>query len=345
MAEWPEYVQTEKQLDELLSRPPAAVVDLMAGLTGDLLILGVAGKMGPTLALMARRAADAAGARLQVVGVSRFSSPETRAWLEGHGIETLTCDLLDPEQVRRLPRIPNVVFMAGRKFGTTGDEPLTWACNTLMPAYACDRFRESRIAAFSTGCVYPFVPADSSGCTEDTPTDPVGDYAQSCLGRERIFQHFSRANGTPVTLVRLNYAIDMRYGVLHDIASRVWAGEPVDRTVPTANVIWQGDANAQALLCLDHCASPASVLNVTGPETLSVEDVARTFGELMGKPVTFAGTPGDRAYLSDASRARSFFGPPRVPLEQLVRWTADWVQRGGRSLNKPTHYEVNSGVF
>jgi len=345
MRKWPARIGDEEQLDELLSRPPQAVVDLVGRLSGDILILGVAGKMGPTLACMAKRAAEEAGVAVRVIGVSRFSNPHAREWLESRGIETIPCDLLDPVQVRGLPQAPHVVFMAGRKFGTTGDEARTWASNTLMPAYVCERLRESRIVAFSTGCVYPLVPADSGGCTESTRTDPVGDYAQSCLGRERIFQHFSQACGISVCLLRLNYAIDMRYGVLHDIATRVWAGEPVDRTVPTANVIWQGDANAQALLCLEHCASPARILNITGPETVSVEDVARAFGDLYGKPARFTGPPGDQTFLSDASRARELFGPPAAPLDQLVRWTADWVRSGGKSLNKPTHYEVNSGVF
>ncbi len=341
----PDVVRTEAELDTLLGRPYPELVDLMRRLDGDIVILGIAGKMGRSLGAAAVSAIRAAGMPWKVYGVSRFSDTDATAALESEGITPLRCDLLDRSTVKTLPRVRNVVFMAGRKFGTAGEETLTWAMNTLVPAHVCEHYAASRIVAFSTGCVYPVIPTSRAGCTETDPPDPVGEYAQSCLGRERIFGYFSRTWDTPVCLIRLNYALDLRYGILHDLARAIWEGRPVDRTVDQFNAIWQGDANNQALLALELCASPPAVLNVTGPETASVTETARTLGELLGKPVTFAGKPGPTAYLNNAARAHRLFGPPRVPLAQVVRWTAQWIKQGGRSLNKPTHFEVADGKY
>jgi nucleoside-diphosphate-sugar epimerase len=339
----PEFLRTEAELDDFMARPYPELVDLMRRLEGDIAILGIAGKMGVSLGAAAVHAIQAAGKT--VYGVSRFSEAGAAEALEKAGIVPLRCDLLDRSAVAALPRAPNVVFMAGRKFGTAGEEDLTWAMNTVVPAHVCEHFAESRMVAFSTGCVYPLVPVSRGGCEETDRPDPVGEYAQSCLGRERTFGYFSRRNGTPVCLIRLNYALDLRYGVIHDLAQTLWRGRPVDRTVPCFNGIWQGDANNQALLALDQCQSPPAVLNLTGPETLSVTATAETLARLLGKPLTFAGEPGPTAYLNNASRAHRLFGGPRVPVEQVIRWTADWVRRGGRSLGKPTHFEAANGKY
>jgi nucleoside-diphosphate-sugar epimerase len=336
-------IDSEERLDDALSEPTEGVVELLGRLEGDIVVLGVAGKMGPTLARMARRASDVAGVRRRVIGVSRFSEGGEEA-LRAHGVETVRCDLLDEGEVARLPDAANVVFMAGRKFGTAGDEPLTWAMNCLVPAVAARRYRDSRVVAFSTGNVYGLAPVDG-GSREGDPLDPVGEYAMSCLGRERLFEHFSRSFGTPTTLLRLNYACELRYGVLVDLARRVWAGAPVDLAMGYLNTIWQGDANAIALLALGCVASPPWVVNVTGPERLSVREVAERLGRLMGRPVRFTGAESDTALLSDGRRGLDLLGPPRVTADQLIEWVAGWVSRGGRSLNKPTHFESRDGRF
>jgi len=343
--DFPERIETEEQLDEMLSRPSAEVVGLMRRLEGDVAILGIAGKMGVTLGMLAVRATREAGVSRRVIGVARFSDPDSRAKLDAAGVETIACDLLDPEAVGRLPRAENVVFMAGRKFGTGGSEPLTWAANAIIPANVCRSFRESRIVAFSTGCVYPFVSAETGGSTEDSQPDPVGEYSQSCLARERVFQYYSIADGTPVCLFRLYYAIDLRYGVLHDIARKVWAGEPVDVTMGYFNMIWQGDANAMALRCLELCESPAAAINVTGPWVLRTRDTAQQFGRLMGRNVKITGCESSTVYLANASKAQELFGRPSVPVDRMMEWTAQWVMAGGRSLGKPTHFEVTDGRF
>jgi nucleoside-diphosphate-sugar epimerase len=337
----PNPIRTEQELDERLSEPTPEVISTLAQLPGDILILGVAGKMGPTIARMARRAADA---RTRVFGVSRFSAggePELRA----HGIETIRCDLLDALQVARLPDAPNVVFLAGRKFGSTGDEAGTWAINSYLPGVVCDRYRQSRIVALSTGNVYGLTPVTGRGSREDDAPAPVGEYAMSCLGRERVFEHFSRAHGTPIALVRLNYACDLRYGVLVDLARKVLSGEPIDLGMGHFNTIWQGDACAMTLRALAHAASPPWVANVTGPDVLSVRAVAECFGQLMNRPVRFIGTEGPTALLSDARPGLQAIGPLRVGTDQLIEWVADWVSHGGRSLGKPTHFESRDGRF
>jgi nucleoside-diphosphate-sugar epimerase len=333
------------QLDDLLSEPTEALVETMRRISGDIIVLGVAGKMGPTLARMARRASDRAGVRRRVIGVSRFSSAAYEESLRSHGIETIRCDLLDETAVARLPDAPNVVFMAGRKFGSTGGEWLTWAMNCHLPTVVCRRYRRSRVVAFSTGNVYGLAQAGSGGSVETDPLQPVGEYAMSCLGRERLFEHFSRALGIPIALVRLNYAVEMRYGVLVDMARRVAAGEPIDVTMGYLNVIWQADANAMALGLFDHVASPPLVVNVAGPEELSVRETCEQFGRLMERDVRVDGREAPDALLSNASLARSLFGPPRVSASQLIAWTADWVKRGGASLDKPTHFESRDGRF
>ncbi len=324
-----------------MTRPTSGLTTDLEECPGDILILGVAGKMGPTLARMARRAAP----QRRIIGVARFSDPEIRHQLQKHGIETIVCDLLDREAVLRLPQTPNVVFMAGRKFGAEGDPALTWAMNTFVPTIVAETFRDSRIVAFSTGNVYPHVKISGGGATEGTAPGPIGEYAQSCLGRERLFSYLSKRWNTPGRLLRLNYAIDLRYGVLHDLAQRVHAGHPVDVTTGHVNVIWQGDANAQALRALARCTTPTSPLNITGPETIVIRDTAKAIGERLGKPVTFIGNEAPTAWLNDASEARRLFGPPQVPLARMIDWVTDWIAKGGTSLGKPTEYDNRAGAF
>lgn len=341
----PDHFATIAELDEFLSRPTPEVTAAMAALDGDIMILGVGGKMGPSLAALARRASDAAGKQRRIIGVSRFSSAQAAAELNRDGVETIPCDLLDESGLRALPDVPNIVYMAGMKFGATGNEPLTWALNTYLPGMVVQRFPQARFVVFSSGNIYPFMPIDSGGCSEDTPPAPLGEYAQSVLGRERIFQHFAASMGATGVIYRLNYAVEMRYGVLLDVASAVWAGQPVDLRTGYANVIWQGDANAAALRCLALTANPPLVLNVTGPETVSIRALAEQFGRIFGKQPVFAGAEQPDALLSNAARAHALFGPPRVPLAQVVAWTAAWVRSNGPTLRKPTHFNVRDGKF
>jgi nucleoside-diphosphate-sugar epimerase len=339
------FIENVEQLEDRLSEPSAGAVEALRRLEGDLLLLGAGGKMGPSLARLARRAGDQAGVRRRVIAASRFSQPGLEGWLRGHGVETVRCDLLDRAQLAALPEAPNVVFMTGTKFGTTGREALTWAMNAYLPGLVCERFRTARIVAFSTGNVYGLTPVARGGSVESDPLRPVGEYAQSCVGRERVFEHFSRALGVPVVLLRLNYASELRYGVLADVARRVARGEPVDLAMGHLNTIWQGDANAVALQAFALAASPPRVLNVTGPEVLSVRALAEEFGRRLGKPVAFRGTESDEALLSNVGPALRLFGPPRVGAAQLVAWVAEWVRRGGADLGKPTHFESRDGNF
>jgi nucleoside-diphosphate-sugar epimerase len=340
----PADIRTEDELDDRLSEPTPEVVEALGRLAGDIVVLGVAGKMGPTLARMARRASDAAGVRRRVIGVSRFSAGGELE-LRKHGVEAIRCDLLDAAAVAHLPDAANVLFLVGRKFGSTGDEAATWAINSYLPGVICARYRQSRIVALSTGNVYPLMPVSSDGSCESDPLRPTGDYAMSCLGRERVFEHFSRTYGIPVAIVRLNYASDLRYGVLVDLARKVLAGEPIDVSMGYFNTIWQGDAAAMTLRAFDHAASPPWVVNVTGPEKLSVRAVAERFGRLMDRPVRFTGTEADTALLSDARCGLGLLGPLRVTADRLIELVANWVVRGGRSLDKPTHFESRDGRF
>jgi nucleoside-diphosphate-sugar epimerase len=337
----PDAIADIEALDELLCRPSQALIDDLKKIDGDIMILGVAGKMGPTLAGLAKAALP----DRHVIGVARFSDAGTKAWLQARGIETLNCDLLDETAIKALPKAQNIVFMAGRKFGAEGDPSLTWAMNAHVPALVAQAFAGSRIVAFSTGCVYPFVPVNSPGAAEDLPPDPPGEYAQSCVGRERLFEYFSRKFSTPGRLFRLNYAIDMRYGVLHDIASKILQDQPIDVSLGHVNFIWQGDASAQALRCLAHCDTPTSPINVSGHEILAVRDLAAKLGARLGREPVIVGTEQPTAWLTDTSQATKLFGLPVVDTDRLIAWTADWVARSMPSLGKPTKYEVRDGRY
>ncbi|MFM1802780.1 MAG: hypothetical protein RJA81_2132 [Planctomycetota bacterium] len=331
-----------KPLMNWMSQPQDGLVESLEATSGDLVILGAAGKMGPTLAMMARRALSP---DRRVIAVSRFSDSAVRTDLETHGIETISCDLLDRLSLKQLPDAPNVIFMAGHKFGTGGQPEKTWVMNAVVPWLVGERYRDSKIVVFSTGCVYPLVSVDSRGSSETDELDPPGEYANSCVARERIFSHFSREYGTPILIFRLNYAIDLRYGVLHDIAQKVLQGQPVDLSMGYVNVIWQGDAVDRALRCLSLTSSPPAILNVTGKERLSVKQLAIEFGERFGRTPVFTGTEGKTAWLSDASKSFSLFGDVSVTLDEMVEATADWLLQGGSSLGKPTHFETRDGKF
>ncbi len=337
----PERIEDESALEELLSRPTPELVSDLGAVDGDILVLGVGGKVGPTLARMAKRAAP----DKRVIGVARFSDAELRARIEGWGIETLTRDLLDPYQVAGLPDVQNVVYMAGKKFGAEGDKPFTWAMNTLVPALVAQRFRASRIVAFSTLCVYPFAPVLGPGCDETVPPGPPGDYANSCVGRERMFEYFSHWHGTPGRLVRLCYAIDLRYGVLFDVAKWVRDGTPIPLATGHANVIWQGDAVAQILRSFAHCTDPTTPLNIGGPGNVGIRWLAEEFGRRLGKAPQFEGSEADQAWVTDCSAAQRLFGHPVVPLPKMVDWVADWVRHDMAHYEKPTRYEVRDGRF
>jgi len=339
-------VTDEARLDEELSRPTEVDCAALAALPpGDLLVLGASGKMGPSLARLAVRAAARAGTTRRIVAVARFSAPGVREALEQGGVETIAADLLDPEAVAGLPDCPLVVFMVGQKFGTSSDQPRTWATNVLAAALAAERFSRSRIVAFSTGNVYPLTAAAGPGSGEGDPVGPVGEYAQSALGRERVLEYCSRRHGTPMAILRLNYAVEPRYGVLRDVADRVARGEAVDLAMGYVNVIWQRDACSVALRALGHCASPPFVLNLTGQETVSVRRLAERFGELLGTKARCTGVEGEAALLSNAALCRQLFGPPETSLDQMVAAVADWVRRGGKNLGKPTRFEEREGRF
>jgi nucleoside-diphosphate-sugar epimerase len=336
---------TEADLELLLSEPTPGVARALEQTDGDVLVLGAGGKMGPTVARMLRRTLDRVRPRARVIAVSRFSSGTAAATLAGAGVETIRCDLADRAAVAQLPDAPNVIFMAGQKFGTMDDPAATWAMNTVVPAIAAERYARSRIVAFSTGNVYPLTPADAGGSVETDPLGPVGEYAASCVGRERVFDYYAQRSGTPVAIVRLNYAIDLRYGVLTDLATKVLRGEPVDVRMGYVNVIWQGDASARAIECLPLAASPPFVVNVAGLETLSVRALAEQFGQIFNRAPVFEGTEAPDALLSDASRSAELFGPPSVSVPQMLVWVADWVLRGGTTLGKPTKFEARDGKF
>ena len=338
-------------MDELISleqrmlEPSPALIADVSRIKGDILLLGVAGKMGPAMARVARKAVDAAGTGQRVIGVSRFSNPASRAELENVGVETIAANLLDDQDLANLPDAPNVIYLAGHKFGTTGNESYTWAMNTYLPGRVADKYRDSNIVAFSSGNVLPFVPVTSGGASEDVAPEPIGEYAQSCLGRERIFEYFSEKNGTPMLIYRLNYAVDFRYGVVLEIAKSVLNGKPIDLRTENVNVIWQGDANEIAIRSLLHCESPAKMLNVTGPETLSTRWLANQFGSIFGKEPQFAYEPQGTALLNNASECHRLFGYPRVTIREIIELTARWLREGGEQLDKPTHFQERAGKF
>lgn len=345
MLQFPETIDNERQLEELLSRPSAELIDFFKTLEGDIIFLGIAGKIGPSIARMAKRACEEAGVKKRIIGVSRFSNEQEKKQIESFGIETIRGDLLEPDFIKILPEVKNVIFLAGMKFGAEGNLSLTWAMNTYVPAQVAEHYKSSRIVAFSTGCVYPLVKIESGGSLESDSPVTIGEYAQSCLGRERMFEYGSTKYGTPVVLIRLNYSVEMRYGVLVDIASKIKKEEPVDLSMGYFNVIWQGDLNATALLSLSHCSSPAKIFNITGPEILSVRQVAIEFGKLLGKTPIFIGEEAPTALLSNAGLAHRLLGAPKVSTGQLIRWIAIWMKYENRLLNKQTHFEVRDGKY
>lgn len=338
-------IDTVEKLEESLSHPLQGDVEAMRALDGDILILGVGGKMGPSLAKLARRAAEAGGTRKRIIGVARFSDHSVQRQLQTAGVETIAMDLLEPDVLHRLPDVRNVVFMAAKKFGTSSAEHETWAMNTYLPGRVAERFRESRIVAFSTGNVYPLQPVGQGGATENTPVAPVGEYAQSALGRERLFQYASARWGTQVALLRLNYAVELRYGVMVDIGRAVNERRPVDLQMGLVNVIWQRDANAVCLRSFAYCDSPPAILNVTGPETLSVRYIGERFGKKLGIQPTFSGEESNTALLNNASKAHQMFGYPSVTAGEVIDWSAEWIAAKKPLLNKPTHFESRDGKF
>ena len=341
----PTIVKSEDELLGLLTRPPAALVEFIGTLRGPLMVLGAGGKMGPTLCVLAKRAAEEAGHPLEVIAASRFTDTNGRRWLEDHGVRTLSADLLDRAAVQALPDAPQVIHLTGLKFGTSSNPALTWATNTLGPAWAAERYARSRIVALSTGNVYPLVPVAGSGAGERHPLTPSGEYANAAVARERVLEYCSQRTGTALALIRLNYAVELRYGVLVDIGRRVWEGRPVDVTNGWFNCIWQGDANEMILRALSLATSPAQAWNLSHPDRLRVRTVARRFGELLGKPVNLTGSEAPDALLCDPSMLCARLGGPPTPLEQVMEWIAHWIRLGGRSLDKATGFEVRDGTY
>ncbi|WP_216334953.1 NAD-dependent epimerase/dehydratase family protein [Sinomicrobium weinanense] len=334
-----------KEMEASLTRPSGALVDDVKKLEGDVMLLGIGGKMGVSMGKLLVDALAEAGRETKVYGVSRFSKPETQREVEANGVIPMACDLLNDDGLQALPEVKNIIYLAGHKFGTTGNEDFTWAMNTYLPGRVSDKFRNSNIVAFSSGNVLPFVRLNEGGVDEDTVPEPIGEYAQSCLGRERIFQYFSKKNQTPMLIYRLNYAVDFRYGVIMEIAKSVLAGNPIDLRTENVNVIWQGDANEIAIRSLLHCASPAKVLNVTGPETLSTRWVAREFGKRFEKEPVFQYEAEGTALLNNASECHRLFGYPRMTIREIIDITATWLLNGGDQLNKPTHFQERKGQF
>ena len=342
---YPQEIRDEIQLEEVLAEPSAADLGCAGRLEGDVLIIGAAGKMGPSLARRVHRALERSGSRGRVLAVSRFSTPAVRDALERDGIRTVACDLLDPAQISALPRAANVLFLAGRKFGTLDRTDVTWVTNTVVPARVAEHFADARMVVFSTCNVYRLMPPQSAGAAEADHPAPVGEYAQSCLGRERVVEFVSHEQGMRALIYRLNYAVDLRYGTLVDIARKVFDGSPIDLTMGFFNAIWQGDANSYALRSLELCSSPATILNVTGPERIGVRETAEWFGSRFSRSPRFVNSEGPVALLSDSRRCRRLLGEPAVSLPLLRQWVAHWIESGGPSLDKPTHFEVTDGRF
>ncbi|MCQ6267944.1 NAD(P)-dependent oxidoreductase [Fictibacillus sp. WQ 8-8] len=338
-------MNTIAELEKKLSEPSPRLIEDIRSISGDIIILGAGGKMGPTLAKMARRAADKAGLSKRIIAVSRFSSHPARIELEQEGVETIAADLLDPHQLNQLPEAENVIHMAGFKFGTVGNEAYTWAMNTYLPACVAQKFKGANIVNFSSGNVYPLTPVSKGGATETHPTGPIGEYAQSCLGRERIFEYFAHLHQIKIVHFRLNYAIDLRYGVLLDVARQVKERKPIDLNMGHVNVVWQGDANEMAIRSLRLADSPPLIINVTGPETISIRWLARQFGNLLQKEPVFLNEEKETALLSNASKAHQLLGYPNVPLQQMIEWVARWVEKDGIMINKPTHFQQREGAF
>ena len=336
---------SEDKLNELLTNPSDKLVEDVKKLKGDIMILGAGGKMGPTLAILAKNAIKKAGVDKKVIAVSRFSDPIAYKYLEDNGVEIISCDLLDVEALNALPEVENVIYMAGRKFGTDGQEYLTWAMNATLPAFVAYKFRNSNIVVFSSGNIYPIVPLSSGGCTEDDKVAPVGEYAMSCLARERAFEYAANQYGTNIFIYRLNFAVDLRYGVLFDCAKKIMDGTPISLSTPCFNFIWQGSANEIAIRGLLHAGVPAVKMNVTGPETVSIKAASQKLGKLLGKEPIFEGTEQGNAYLNNASRAMELFGYPEVSADTLIRWQAEYILDGGRTINKPTHFEERKGSY
>jgi nucleoside-diphosphate-sugar epimerase len=331
----------ENGLEDILSEPTEATKKIVVGLSGDIVILGAGGKMGPTLAIMLKKASP----EKRIYAVSRFSDKAVRNRIERAQIETIEADLLDESYYRKLPDVGNVFYLAGMKFGSTGNQPLTWALNSFLPALVARHYKDSRIVAYSTGNVYPLVDIAGGGATEQTNPEPIGEYAQSCLGRERMFEYFSQLYKTPVTLVRLNYSNEPRYGIIVDLTFKILNDEPIDLTMGTVNLIWQRDANDYIIRAITLAKSPPAVLNVTGPETIPIRRLAEQIGDTLGKKPKFISREAPSALLSDASYCISTFGRPQTTLEQMVDMIAKWVAAGKKTLNKPTKYEIRDGKF
>lgn len=341
----PDVVGNESELDELLSCPTPRLVEFIKAIASPLVILGASGKMGPSLALLARRAADAARHSLEIVGVSRFNDSAARRWLEERGVKTIACDLLDRSDVARLPETKNALYLAGLKFGTAQNPSTTWALNALAPAHICERYAGSRIAVLSTGNVYPFSDVARGGAVETDALTPLGEYPNAAVARERIFEFHSQRNGTPVALLRLFYAVELRYGVLVDIARKVFRGEPISLATGAFNCIWQRDANEMALRALALANSPPAIFNLCRPEIFSVREVAVRFGELLGRSPAFSGAETRTAIIANPAKLCNALGQPAVSLEMMLRLIAHWVSANGRNLGKPTHFETRDGVY
>ncbi len=336
---------TEEKLDQLLTTPSDALVEDVKKIKGDIMVLGAGGKMGPTLCVLAKNAIQKAGIEKRVIAVSRFTDPIATELLHSQGVETISCDLLDVDKLRELPEVENIIYMAGKKFGTDGNEWQTWAMNATLPAFVVEKFKKSNMVVFSSGNIYPIVPLSSGGCSETDKIGPIGEYTMSCLARERAFEYAANHYGANVFIYRLNFAVDLRYGVLYDMAEKIMSGTPIDITTPVLNCIWQGSANEIAIRGLLHASAPAKIMNVTGPETVSIKKAATMLAGYLGKEAIFEGEPGNDAYLNDAAEAMEVFGYPAVSIRTLIRWQAEWILDGGRSLGKPTHFEERKGSY
>ena len=337
---------TEEKLNEMLTTPSANLIEDVKKIKGDIMVLGAGGKMGPTLCILAKNAIRAAGIEKKVIAVSRFSDPVALDLLHSNGVETISADLLDRDNLEALPEVENIIFMAGRKFGTDGGtEYLTWAMNATLPALVAYKFKKSNIVVFSSGNIYPIVPLSHGGCSENEKVAPIGEYAQSVLARERAFEYAAKEYGTKVFIYRLNFAVDLRYGVIFDCAKKILDGTPISLTTPCFNFIWQGSANEIAIRGLLHCESPMRIMNVTGPETVSIKETSIKLGKYLGKEPVFEGEEGNTAYLNNAGLAMETFGYPEVSAETLIKWQAEYILDGGRTIDKPTHFEERKGSY